>query len=149
MLAAGSVSAQENSAVASTMAATAEAESVVVTAQTEDMIGEAYSASEGRVSSIDLTERPVLRPGERPEIMPGLTMAQHRDDGKASQDVVPSFDLDYGNNQMAERAIDEHIIDRIASFEPSDGGRSGRYSVSLDVEHDTDWNFEVTVTMEF
>jgi hypothetical protein len=77
-------------------------------------------------------------------------MMQHRDDGKATQDVVPSFDLDYGNKQMAERAIDERIIDRFASFEPSDGGRSGRYSVSFDLEHeDSDWNFEVTVTMEF
>ena len=47
MLAAGSVSAQENSAVASTMAATAEAESVLVTAQTEDMIGEAYPLRKG------------------------------------------------------------------------------------------------------
>jgi hypothetical protein len=68
----------------------------------------------------------------------------------ASQYVVPSFNLDYGNNQMAERAIDERIIDRFASFAPSDGGRSGRYSVSLDLEHeDNDWNFEFTVTMEF
>jgi hypothetical protein len=82
--------------------------------------------------------------------VPELTMMQHRDDGKVTQDVVPSFDLDYGNKQMAERAIDERIIDRFASFEPSDGGRSGRYSVSFDLEHeDSDWNFEVTVTMEF
>jgi hypothetical protein len=148
MLAAGSVVAQENGASFSTTSATAEA--MAVTDQAEDIIGEASSASEGRVSSIDWAERPVLRPGEWHEIMPGLTMAQHRDDGKASQDVVPSFDLDYGNNQMAERAIDERVIDRFASFEPADGGRSGRYSVSFDLEHeDSDWNFEVTVTVEF
>jgi hypothetical protein len=128
----------------------AETEAVAVTDQAEDTLGEASSASEGWVSSIDLAERPVLRPGERHEIVPELTMMQHRDDGKATQDVVPSFDLDYGNKQMAERAIDERIIDRFASFEPSDGGRSGRYSVSFDLEHDdSDWNFEVTVTMEF
>ena len=148
MLAVGSVVAQENDASFSTTSATAEA--MAVTDQAEDIIGEAPSASEGCVSSIDLAERPVLRPGERHEIMPGLTMAQHRDDGKASQDVVPSVDLDYGNNLMAERAIDKRIIDRFASFEPSDGGGSGRYSVSFDVEHEnSDWNFEVTVTMEF
>jgi hypothetical protein len=59
------------------------------------------------------------------------------------------FDLEYGNNQIAERAIDERIIDRFVSFEPSDGG-SGRYSVSLDLEReDGDWNFEITVTVEF
>ena len=51
---------------------------------------------------------------------------------------------------MAERAIDERIIDRYASFDPSHGGRSGRYSVSLDLENeDSDWSFEVTITMEF
>jgi hypothetical protein len=52
--------------------------------------------------------------------------------------------------EMAERAIDKRIIDRFVSFEPSDGDRSGRYSVSLDLEReDNDWNLEITVTMEF
>jgi hypothetical protein len=60
------------------------------------------------------------------------------------------FNLDYGNDQMAERAIDECIIDRYVSFDASDDGRSGRYSISFDLEReDSDWNFEVTVTMEF
>jgi hypothetical protein len=59
------------------------------------------------------------------------------------------FNLEYVNNQIAERAIDERIIDRFVSFEPSDGG-SSRYSMSLDLEReDGDWNIEVTVTMEF
>ncbi len=64
--------------------------------------------------------------------------------------VVQSFDLDYGNDQMVERAIDKRIIDRFGLFDPPDGGGSGRYSVSFDLENeDSDWNFEVTVTMEF
>src|SRR5262249_34464652 len=51
---------------------------------------------------------------------------------------------------VAEGAIDKRVIDRFVSFEPSDDGRSDRYSVSFDLEHeDSDWNFEVTVTMEF
>jgi hypothetical protein len=59
------------------------------------------------------------------------------------------FNLDYGNDQMAEHAIDERIIDRLGLFDSSDGG-SSRYSVSLDLENeDSDWSFEVTVTMEF
>jgi hypothetical protein len=53
-------------------------------------------------------------------------------------------------DQIAERAIDERIIDRFVSFDLSDRGRSDRYSVSFDLEHEaSDWNFEVTVTMEF
>jgi hypothetical protein len=60
------------------------------------------------------------------------------------------FNLDYGKNQMAERAIDERIIDRLGLVDRSDDGGSGRYSVSLDLENeDSDWSFEVTVTMEF
>jgi len=60
------------------------------------------------------------------------------------------FNLDYGHNQMTEHAIDERIIDRLGLFDPSDSGQSTRYSVSLDLENeDSDWSFEVTVTMEF
>ena len=60
------------------------------------------------------------------------------------------FNLDYGNDQMAEHAIDERIIDRLGLFDPSDIGQSTRYNVSLDLENeDSDWSFEVTVTIEF
>ncbi len=60
------------------------------------------------------------------------------------------FPLDYGNNRMAEHATDERIIDRLGLFDRSDDGGSGRYSLSLDLENeDSDWSFEVTVTMEF
>ena len=58
--------------------------------------------------------------------------------------------LDYGNNQMAEHTIDERIIDRLGLFDRSDDSGSGRYSISLDLENeDSDWSFEVTVTVEF
>lgn len=60
------------------------------------------------------------------------------------------FNLGYGNNQIAAHAIDERIIDRLGLFDPPDSGQSTRYSVSLDLENeDSDWSFEVTVTMEF
>ena len=39
------------------------------------------------------------------------------------------FNLDYGNDQMTEHAIDERIIDRLGLFDPSDSGQSTRYSV--------------------
>ena len=60
------------------------------------------------------------------------------------------FHLDYGNDQMAEYAINERIIDRLGLFDPSDSGQSARYNVSIDLENeDSDWSFEVTVTVEF
>ena len=60
------------------------------------------------------------------------------------------FNLGYGNDQMAEYAIDERIIDRLGLFDSSDGSQSSRYSVEVDLENeDSDWSFEVTVTVEF
>jgi len=60
------------------------------------------------------------------------------------------FNLDYANDQMAEHGIDERIIDRLGLFDPSDSGQSTRYGVELDLENeDSDWSFEVTVTVEF
>jgi hypothetical protein len=58
--------------------------------------------------------------------------------------------LNYGNNRMAEHAIDERIIDRLGLFDRPDDGGSSRYSISLDVENeDSDWSFEVSVAVEF
>jgi hypothetical protein len=73
-----------------------------------------------------------------------------QENSASSSPTEAGFNLDYSNDQMAERAIDERIIDRYASFDPSHGGRSGRYSVSLDLENeDSDWRFEVIITTEF
>jgi hypothetical protein len=53
-------------------------------------------------------------------------------------------------DQIFERAIDERTIGRLGLFDRSDDNSSGRYSVSFDLENeDSDWNFEVTVTVEF
>ena len=52
-------------------------------------------------------------------------------------------------NRIFERAIDERTIGRLGLSDRSEDG-SGRYSVSLDLENeDSDWNFEVSITMEF
>jgi len=64
--------------------------------------------------------------------------------------VEAGFNLDYSNDQITEHAIDERTIDRLELFDASDSGQSTRYSVSLDLENeDSDWSFEVTVTMKF
>jgi hypothetical protein len=58
------------------------------------------------------------------------------------------FNLGYGNDQLAEHTIDERTIDRLGLFDPSD--KSSRHSVELALENeDSDWSFEVTVTVEF
>jgi hypothetical protein len=68
----------------------------------------------------------------------------------ASETVQAAFNFDYRNDQMVERAIDEHTVDRLGLFDRSNDGGSGRYSVSLELENEeSDWSFEVTVTIEF
>ena len=61
------------------------------------------------------------------------------------------FNLNRGGNlQLAEHAIDDRIIDRLGLFNSSRNDQSTRCRVSLYVEEeDSDWTFEVTVTMEF
>jgi len=60
------------------------------------------------------------------------------------------FNLGYENDQTADHAIDQRLIDRLGLFDPSDSSQSSRYSVELDLENeDRDWSFEVTVTVEF
>ena len=46
-----------------------------------------------------------------------------------------SFNLDYGNNQIVERAIDERVIDRLGLVDRADDD-SARYSISLDLENE-------------
>jgi hypothetical protein len=68
---------------------------------------------------------------------------------RASMMAKAGFNLSYGKDQIVERVIDQRIIDRLGLFDRSEG-HSGRYNLSLDLENeDSDWSFEVTVTIEF
>lgn len=133
MLTVGSLVAQES--VASALQISAAAEAITITDQVKNTIPEASSASKRRrVSSIGLEGRSELR----------------RNDGKASRPVAPSFNFDYGYDQISGRVIDERTIDRLGVFDRPDNGGSGRYSASLDLENEgSDWSFEVTFTVEF
>jgi hypothetical protein len=80
----------------------------------------------------------------------GLVVAEEKGSLSSRTFMAAEAGLNYGNNQMAEHAIDERIIDRLGLFDPPDSGQSTRYSVSLDLENeDSDWSFEVSVTVEF
>jgi hypothetical protein len=83
-------------------------------------------------------------------ITAGLVVAEEKGSLFSRTFMAAEAGLNYGNNQMAEHAIDERIIDRLGLFDPPDSGQSTRYSVSLDLENeDSDWSFEVIVTVEF
>jgi hypothetical protein len=82
----------------------------------------------------------------------GLVFAEENGafSSRTSTTAEGGFNLGYGNDQMVDHAIDQRIIDRLGLFDASDSGQSTRYSVELDLENeDSDWSFEVTVTVEF
>ena len=73
-------------------------EEIVVTANRIGLIGESRAASEGIVTSVQLQGRPILRPGEVLEVVPGLVVTQHSGDGKANQYFLRGFNLDHGTD---------------------------------------------------
>jgi len=82
----------------------------------------------------------------------GLAFAEENGafSSRMSTTAEVGFNFGHGNDQMADHVIDQRTIDRLGLFDPSDGSQSSRYSVELDLENeDSDWSFEVTVTVEF
>jgi TonB dependent receptor-like, beta-barrel/TonB-dependent Receptor Plug Domain len=61
-------------------------------------LGTAETASEGYVSPERIKARPVYRPGEVLENVPGLIITQHSGEGKANQYFLRGFNLDHGTD---------------------------------------------------
>ncbi|MGR6036032.1 MAG: TonB-dependent receptor [Candidatus Nitrosoglobus sp.] len=79
----------------------AELNKITVTGRAEDLTGIADSASQGRVSYIQLQKRPLLRIGELLEVVPGMIATQHSGPGKANQYFLRGFNLDHGTDFSA------------------------------------------------
>lgn len=73
-------------------------ERVVVFGKQSDLIGESISASEGVIGAGDIAQRPLLRPGEILEFVPGMVVTQHSGSGKANQYFLRGFNLDHGTD---------------------------------------------------
>jgi hypothetical protein len=56
------------------------------------------SATEGRVTREQIELRPLSRPGEVLETVPGLIVTQHSGEGKANQFFLRGFNLDHGTD---------------------------------------------------
>jgi hypothetical protein len=63
-----------------------------------DLLGVASSAGEGVTGHQDLEQRPVSRPGELLETVPGVIVTQHSGSGKANQYFLRGFNLDHGTD---------------------------------------------------
>ena len=76
----------------------AKGDTVVIYGRATEQIGEAQSASEGVVGYADFEARPLSRPGELVEVIPGMVAAQHSGGGKANQYFLRGFNLDHGTD---------------------------------------------------
>nr|WP_209716355.1 TonB-dependent receptor plug domain-containing protein [Asticcacaulis solisilvae] len=87
-------------AVAEEAPAATEAETpeVYVFGKRREDIGIATSASEGTVSFARFADRPLTRPGELVEAIPGMAATQHSGNTKANQYFLRGFNLDHGTD---------------------------------------------------
>src|SRR4030088_1487353 len=61
-------------------------------------VGPPNMASQIKIAGEELNARPVTRPGEILEAVPGLIIPQHSGDGKANQYFLRGFNLDHGTD---------------------------------------------------
>lgn len=71
---------------------------VVVKGRSDDLVGVADSATQGTVGQAELDRRPIARPGEVLESVPGVIITQHAGGGKANQYFLRGFNLDHGTD---------------------------------------------------
>ncbi len=73
-------------------------EEIEVIGHYENRVGTSDAASAGTVTSTLIEDRPILRPGEVLELVPGLIITQHSGAGKANQYYLRGFNLDHGTD---------------------------------------------------
>jgi len=71
---------------------------VIVVGHRESLLGRPISSTQGVVAEEQLENRPLLRPAEVLEVVPGLIVTQHSGDGKANQYFLRGFNLDHGTD---------------------------------------------------
>ena len=64
----------------------------------ENAVGTSDTASQGYITPRLIEARPLLRPGEVIEFVPGVIVTQHSGDGKANQFFLRGFNLDHGTD---------------------------------------------------
>ncbi len=92
------VFAEPSEAVVTTHPEPSETTEVYVFGKRHNDIGVATSASEGTVSFAKFEDRPLMRPGELVEVVPGMAATQHSGNTKANQYFLRGFNLDHGTD---------------------------------------------------
>jgi hypothetical protein len=69
-------------------------QTVVVTGRSANLVGVSDSATDGAITAAQLTNRPLRRPGQLFEPVPGMIVTQHSGDGKVNRYFLPGFNLE-------------------------------------------------------
>jgi hypothetical protein len=83
---------------AQTVATAPAGQAVEVTGHYINSLGSSDAASAGTITSQLITDRPLLRPGNLLEYVPGMVVTQHSGPGKANQYFLRGFNLDHGTD---------------------------------------------------
>lgn len=81
---------------------TEQLEDLVITERADTQIGIADSASQGNIGQEQLKYKPITRPGEILETVPGMIASQHSGEGKAPQYYLRGFNLDHGTDFLSQ-----------------------------------------------
>ncbi len=73
-------------------------DAAVVEGHYDNAVGTSDAASQGSVTAKLIESRPVLRPAEVLEFVPGVIVTQHSGGGKANQYFLRGFNLDHGTD---------------------------------------------------
>lgn len=98
LISSGLTFAQSNEPGQQTQNEDSEIENIEIEGRSQNLIGEAISASEGVVGQYEIANRPMLRTGEVLELVPGMVVTQHSGSGKANQYFLRGFNLDHGTD---------------------------------------------------
>ena len=79
-----------------------QADEVRVIGHYQNAVGTSDAASQGYITPELIEARPMLRPGEVLEYVPGVIITQHSGDGKANQYFLRGFNLDHGTDFRTE-----------------------------------------------
>ncbi|HEY6353487.1 MAG TPA: TonB-dependent receptor, partial [Burkholderiaceae bacterium] len=86
---------QEAAATAQTVA---QSQRVTVEGHYDNALGTSDAASQGTIRAELLKSRPMQRPGDVLEFVPGMIVTQHSGDGKANQYFLRGYNLDHGTD---------------------------------------------------
>ncbi len=79
-----------------------EFEEMTIVERADSQVGIADSASQGNIGQAQIKYRPLARPAEVMETVPGLIATQHSGEGKANQYFLRGFNLDHGTDFLTQ-----------------------------------------------